>query len=51
MTKRERVQAALAGRPVDRLPVSFWRHFPDLDLDPGRLATALLEFHRRFDLD
>jgi uroporphyrinogen decarboxylase len=51
MTKRERVQAALAGRPVDRVPVSFWRHFPDLDLDPGHLATALLEFHRRFDLD
>lgn len=51
MTKRERVQAALAGRPADRIPVSFWRHFPDLDLDPGHLATALLEFHRRFDLD
>jgi uroporphyrinogen decarboxylase len=51
MTKRERVLAALAGRPVDRIPVSFWRHFPDLDLDPGRLAAALLGFHRRFDLD
>ena len=32
MTKRKRVQAALSGEPVDRIPISFWRHFPDLDL-------------------
>ncbi len=31
MTKSERVGAALAGRPVDRVPVSFWRHFPEID--------------------
>ena len=51
MTKRERVNAALAGRPVDRIPISFWRHFPDIDLDPVALAEALLAFHRRYDLD
>lgn len=51
MTKQERVRAALAGRPVDRVPISFWRHFPDLDLDPAALAEALLAFHRRYDLD
>ncbi len=51
MTKTERVQAALAGRPVDRVPVSFWRHFPELDLDPLALAEALVRFQRRYDLD
>ncbi|HSB80744.1 MAG TPA: uroporphyrinogen decarboxylase family protein [Candidatus Methylomirabilis sp.] len=51
MTKRERVQAALSGQPVDRIPISFWRHFPDLDLDPMALAEALVAFHRRYDLD
>ena len=51
MTKRERVSAALAGRPVDRIPISFWRHFPDIDLNPMALADALLSFHRRYDLD
>jgi uroporphyrinogen-III decarboxylase len=26
MTKRQRVMAALQGRPVDRLPLAFWLH-------------------------
>lgn len=28
MTSRERVFAALEGKPVDRIPVGFWFHFP-----------------------
>jgi len=51
MTKRERVFAALERRPVDRPPVSFWRHVPELDHDPRKLADAMLAFHRRLDLD
>ena len=51
MTKRERVAAALARAPVDRPPVAFWRHVPDLDHDPRQLAEAMLAFHRRWDLD
>lgn len=51
MTKRERVLAAVARRPVDRLPVSFWRHVPDRDHDPVLLADAMLAFHDRWDLD
>ena len=51
MTKRERVLAALERRPVDRPPISFWRHVPDLDHDPRLLADAMLAFHRRWDLD
>src|SRR5437667_349726 len=51
MTKRERVFAALERRPVDRPPISFWRHVPELDHDPRLLAEAMLGFHRRLDLD
>ncbi len=29
MNKVDRVRAALAGEPVDRVPASFWLHFPD----------------------
>lgn len=51
MTKRERVFAALAREPVDRPPVTFWRHAPEVDHTAKGLAEAMLAFHRRFDLD
>jgi uroporphyrinogen decarboxylase len=51
MTKRERVAAALAGQPVDRPPVAFWRHVPEVDHTAAGLAGAMLDFHRRWDLD
>src|SRR5881296_490036 len=51
MTKRERVMAALARHPVDRPPVSFWRHVPTVDHTAGGLAEAMLAWQRRWDLD
>jgi len=51
MTKRERVKAALAGETVDRVPVSFWRHWPGDDQKPASLALVALDFQRRYDLD
>lgn len=51
MTKRERVQATLARRPVDRPPVTFWRHVPEVDHTSAGLAEAMLAFQRRWDLD
>ena len=51
MTKRERVLATLGRKPVDRLPVSFWRHVPDVDHTARGLAEAMLAFQRRWDLD
>src|SRR5256712_4266456 len=51
MTKRERVLAAVSRRPVDRPPVAFWRHAPDVDHTAEGLAEAMLGFHRRWDLD
>jgi uroporphyrinogen decarboxylase len=51
MDKRPRVMAALRGEPVDRPPISFWRHVPDADHTAPGLAEAMLDFQRRWDLD
>jgi uroporphyrinogen decarboxylase len=51
MTKRERVVSALGRKPVDRPPVSFWRHAPQVDHTSRGLADAMLAFQRRWDLD
>src|SRR6267142_207597 len=51
MTKRERVLAAIGRRAVDRPPVAFWRHVPDVDHTSQGLADAMLAFHRTWDLD
>ncbi|MDR7554799.1 MAG: uroporphyrinogen decarboxylase family protein [Armatimonadota bacterium] len=51
MTRRERVLRTLEGGHPDRPPVSFWRHFPDVDHDPVQLAETLVAFQRRYDLD
>jgi uroporphyrinogen decarboxylase len=51
MTKSERVRAALSRQPVDRPPVAFWRHVPEVDHTARGLADAMLAFHRRWDLD
>jgi uroporphyrinogen decarboxylase len=51
MNPWERITAAVTGRPVDRVPWAFWRHFPGRDLSPRGLAEATLAFHRRFGFD
>jgi uroporphyrinogen decarboxylase len=51
MTERERVLAALSRRTVDRPPVSFWRHVPEVDHTACGLADAMLAWQRRWELD
>lgn len=51
MTARQRVEAAFHGADVDRMPVTFWHHFPGKDHSGELLADATVEFTRRFDLD
>lgn len=51
MTKRERVKAALAGKPVDRVPVALWKHWPIDDQNAESLAQCTLDFQRRYDFD
>lgn len=51
MTKMERIDAALKGREVDKVPVSFWRHFYLQERDAGLLSEALLAFQREYQWD
>lgn len=51
MTKSERVQAALRGEPVDRVPYSFWYHFGLQHMPGATHAAAELDFFRAYDLD
>jgi uroporphyrinogen decarboxylase len=51
LTPYERVRAALAGEPVDRVPFVFWHHFRP-EGSGARLAELTLEFFvRKFALD
>jgi uroporphyrinogen decarboxylase len=51
VNKRERVYAALEGEPVDRVPLSLWRHFHKQDQTPTGLASATLAFYKKYDFD
>ena len=51
MTKKERVQAAVAGEKPDQLPYSIWTHLPGIDLDPQLLANKTYEFYKKYDVD
>lgn len=50
-TKRERLEAAIAGQVADRPPVAIWRHFPVDDQDPRWLAEAIVRFQEEYDFD
>ncbi|MGA2488998.1 MAG: uroporphyrinogen decarboxylase family protein, partial [Anaerolineales bacterium] len=52
LNPRERMQACLKNDPdLDRPPVALWRHFPMDDQNPGKLASATLDFQRHYDFD
>ena len=45
LTKRERLEKAIHGEEVDRVPVALWRHWPGDDQRPADLAEARLIFN------
>ena len=51
MNKRERVMAAIEGRPVDRVPLSFWLHNFAREHSAQALADETLRLYRTFDWD
>lgn len=51
MTHWERIEHAIAGREVDRVPLSLWRHWPESDQDPAALAAATVRWQRAHDFD
>src|SRR5438094_3513650 len=51
LPKKARVDAAVRGQPVDRPPVSLWRHFYECEDTAEGLAGAMLAWHRKYDWD
>jgi uroporphyrinogen decarboxylase len=51
LSKRERVDAALRGEALDRVPVSAWRHFIPDETEIDSLARTSLKYFREFDWD
>lgn len=47
----ERLAAAIEGTECDHPPVSFWRHWPEDDQNPGALADVTVRWQRRHDFD
>lgn len=51
MNKRERVDAALRGAEVDRVPISMWGHSYQKEWSADGLAEAMLANYRTYDWD
>ena len=51
MSKYELLKETLLGNLGEQIPVSLWKHHPDLDRTPEGLANAEIEFHRKLDHD
>ncbi|TMD33354.1 MAG: hypothetical protein E6J04_08565 [Chloroflexi bacterium] len=51
MNKKERVDAALRGDEVDRIPVSMWGHDFEREWNVQSFAEAMVENFTRFDWD
>lgn len=48
---RSRLETVLSGKKPDRVPISFWRHFPVDDQTPEGLASAIIDFQKKYDFD
>lgn len=51
MQKRERLERAIAGEAVDRVPVALWRHWPGDDQRYADLARSTIDFQHDYNWD
>lgn len=51
MNSLERIEAAIHGQSVDRVPIALWCHFPHVDQTAEGLARAVIDFQKKFDFD
>ena len=51
MNKIERLEAAIAGKEVDRVPYSIWYHLSAVDQDPVSLAEETVALSKKYDYD
>jgi uroporphyrinogen decarboxylase len=47
----QRLEAAILGQSTDQVPVAIWRHLPNDDLDPGKLAAYTVAFQKKWACD
>lgn len=50
-SKRKRLEAAIAGEKVDRLPIALWRHWPGDDQDAEALTAAHMKWQADYEWD
>ncbi|MCA9933818.1 MAG: uroporphyrinogen decarboxylase [Ardenticatenaceae bacterium] len=50
-SKRQRLEAVIAGEQPDRLPIALWRHWPGDDQDATALAAAHIKWQQDYDWD
>lgn len=51
MRKRERLENAIAGEAVDRIPVALWRHWSGDDQRAADLARSIIDFQHDYNWD
>ena len=51
INRKEQVRAALAGKEIDRVPVSAWMHLSAFDQTPIFLAEAEVDLTEKYDFD
>jgi uroporphyrinogen decarboxylase len=51
MSKKDRINATMRNEPVDRIPVSLWRHFYECEETAEGLAGAMLAWQAKYDWD
>ena len=51
MQKRERLERAITGTSVDRVPVALWRHWPGDDQRYADLARSVIDFQHDYNWD
>ena len=51
MNKSQRIEAAIKGEAVDRIPFSVWYHLSAFDQDPVSLAEETAALTKKYDYD
>ena len=51
MNGRERIEAILHGKPIDKAAASLWMHVPAVDRDPEAFPEAIIRFTDEYDWD
>ena len=51
LSHKERILSLIKHEPIDRTPISFWRHFYHKERTAQELAEAMLDYQKMFDWD